>query len=88
MSTEILRNKQIDKENGRKMMVRMLHETLPTCKKMNRLIQTEKTNNTKTTKKSDYYTLKYEKHTNDGICSCCGQKQETVRYLFYECKNQ
>ena len=88
MSTKILRNKQIDKENSRKMMVRMLHETLPTCEKMNRLVQTEKTNNIKTTKKSDYYTLKYEKYTNDGMCPCCGQKQETVRHLFYECKNQ
>ena len=38
MSTKILRNKQINKENGRMMMVRMLHETLPTCEKINRLV--------------------------------------------------
>ena len=40
----------------------MLHETLSICEKMNRLVQIEKTNNTKTTKKSDYYTLKYKKY--------------------------
>ena len=50
------------------MIVRMLHEILLICKKINRLIQAERTNNIKTTKKSDYYTLKYKKYTNDGMC--------------------
>ena len=45
-------------------MIRMLHDTLLIYKIINRLIQIEKTNNTKTTKKSDYYILKYEKYTN------------------------
>jgi len=83
MSTEILRDKSPDRESGRKMMMRMLHGTLPTCEKIDRLVQIEKSNG----RSSTFYKDKYERHTNEGLCPCCLQETETVRHLFFECEH-
>src|SRR5271163_859911 len=66
MSTEILRDKSLDRESGRKMMMRMLHGTLPTCEKIDRLVQIEKSN----VRSSTFYKDKYERHTNERLCPC------------------
>ena len=64
------------------MMMRMIHGTLPTCEKINRLVEVEKLSNN-----NGYYQTKYQKHTNEGLCPCCGQAEETVKHLFFECEN-
>src|SRR5271163_1323084 len=64
------------------MMMRMLHGTLLTCEKINRLVQIEKSNGRSFT----FYKDKYERHTNKELCSCCLQETETVRHLFFECE--
>jgi len=83
MSTDILRDKDPARESGRKMMMRMLHGTLPTCEKIDRLVQIEKNS----AYNSTFYTDKYDKHTNEGLCPCCFQEKETVRHLFFECES-
>src|SRR5271163_2111607 len=83
MSTKILRDKSPDRESGRKMMMRMLHDTLPTCKKIDRLVQIEKSNG----RSSTFYKDKYERHTNKELCPCCLHETETVRHLFFECQH-
>ena len=83
MSTEILRDKSPERETERKMMMRMLHETMPTCEKINRLVNIESNN----TKSNNYYTNKYDRYTNGGLCPCCLQETETVRHLFFECEH-
>jgi hypothetical protein len=35
---------------------------------------------------NNYYTNKYDKYTNEKLCPCCFQENETVHYLFFECK--
>ena len=67
MSTDILRDKDPARESGRKMMMRMLHGTLPTCEKIDRLVQIEKNSAYNLT----FYTYKYDKHTNERLCPCC-----------------
>lgn len=86
LSDEILKNKQYEKEPARKMMVRMVHGTLPTCEKLNRLVKKEQKNTSENNKY--YYTNKYGTKTNDGMCPCCGEDEETTRHLFFECENQ
>jgi hypothetical protein len=44
--------------------------------KMNKLVQT-KLNQTE----SNFFTNRYRLYKNNGICSCCNNKQETVKYL-------
>src|SRR5271163_4144405 len=83
MSIEILRDKSSDRESGRKMMMRMIHGTLPTCEKINKLVQIEKSNG----RSSTFYKDKYERHTNERLCPCCLQETETIRYLFFECEH-
>ena len=61
MSIEILREKNPKRENRRKIIIHMLHDTLPTCEKINWLIQIEKNSN----RNNNYYTNKYDKHTNE-----------------------
>ena len=82
LSSEIFRDKNPSREDGRKMMMRMIHGTLPTCEKINRLVEVEKLSNN-----NGYYQTKYQKHTNEGLCPCCGQAEETVKHLFFECEN-
>jgi len=80
MSTSLIRDKLPKREKTRTFMVKMIHEALPTCKKMNKLVESEKN------KTSQYYTEKYSYYTNDGMCPCCGIKEETVEHLFTECQ--
>ena len=82
LSNEIFRDKRPDLENGQKMMMRMIHGALPTYEKINRLIIAEQHNSNG---KSNYYTNKYEKSANDGMCPCCREQEETVKHLFHEC---
>ena len=41
-STQIIRTKMYTYENERKMMVRMIHNSLPICEKINRIVKKEK----------------------------------------------
>jgi hypothetical protein len=83
-STELLRDKHPEREEARKMMSRMIHQSLPTCEKLKRLVDVEQNKDTE----NKYYTNKYEKYTNEGMCPCCNQETETIRHLFFECENE
>ena len=37
-STQIIRTKMYTYESERKMMIRMIHDSLPTCEKINRIV--------------------------------------------------
>ena len=76
-STQIIRTKMYTYENERKMMIRMIHDSLPTCEKINRIVQKEK----RSKYNNDFYSKKYEKYTNNGICPCCKKEVETVEHL-------
>ena len=65
----------------------MIHESLPTCEKMNRIVTKEK-NYFKYIEGDGFYSQKYDKYTNDGYCPCCGQDYETVEHLFAHCENE
>ena len=54
------------REDGRKLMMKMIHNSLPLYQKFNRLVIIEKQNN-----KSTFYQNKYDKYTNEGLCPCC-----------------
>jgi hypothetical protein len=45
---------------------------------MNKLIQTELNQQIE----SDFFTNRYRLYKNNEICSCCNNKQETVKHLF------
>jgi hypothetical protein len=49
---------------------------------MNKLVQTELNQQTE----SDFFTSRYGLYKNNRICSCCNNKQETVK-LFTECND-
>ena len=83
LSTDLLRDKTPDREHGRKMMMRMIHGTLPTCEKLDRLVYTNKT----TGQTNEFYAKKYLKYTNNGMCPCCNAEKETIQHLFYNCEN-
>ncbi len=65
-------------------MVRMIHGSLPTCEKMNNLVQNEleHPNNQR------FYADKYEHVANEGLCPCCHKETETIKHLFIECQNE
>ena len=83
-STQIIRTKMYTYENERKMMVRMIHDSLPICEKINRIVKKEKGSRYN----NDFYSNKYEKYTNNGICPCCNKEIETVEHLFAHCDNE
>ena len=85
-STQILRSKMYTYENARKMMVKMIHESLPTCEKINNIVKKE--NRYGYNNENGFYTKRYGKYTNDGLCPCCGQENETVEHLFAHCENE
>ena len=65
----------------------MIHSSLPTCEKMERLVTKEK----KYIKYIDgdgFFSKRCEKYTNDGYCPCCNQDYETVEHLFAHCENE
>ena len=80
----IIRSKMFTYEPEKNLMVKMLHGSLPTCEKMNRLVETEMYGNYS----SSFYTEKYGRVTNEGYCPCCDDKPETIRHLFVECQNE
>ena len=65
----------------------MIHDSMPLCKKINKLVVKEQTDNVFREKQYDFYSKRYEKYTNNGLCPCCNKEEETTRHLFYECKN-
>jgi hypothetical protein len=67
------------------MMSRMIHGLLPTCEKITRLIEVEQRNEKRY---KDYFLDKYGKSANKGMCPCCEEEKETVKYLFVECNNE
>jgi hypothetical protein len=82
-SYEIIKLKIGNTESERKMMIRLIHESLPTCEKMNRLINKEQKH-----QNQDFYSNKYGKVENNGYCPCCGEHKETVEHLFIDCKDE
>jgi hypothetical protein len=36
----------------------------------------------------DLFLEKYRKSANEGMCPCCGEEEETVKYLFVEYNNK
>ena len=71
-------------KDSKKMMIRMIHSSLPTCEKINRLVEKERNNNYS----NDFYSQRYESYTNDGYCPCCNQDIETIEHLFAHCQNE
>ena len=82
-STQIIRTKMFSFEESRKMMIKMVHESLPTCEKINRIVEKEQKYG-----KNDFYSKRYEKYTNEGYCPCCNEDYETVEHLFAHCQNE
>ena len=82
-SYEIIKSKKGNTEPERKMMIRLIHESLPTCEKMNRLINKEGKH-----ENQDFYFNKYGKVENNGYCPCCNEYKETVQHLFVECEDE
>jgi hypothetical protein len=76
-TTHIMKTKLHTVEKEKKMMIRMIHGSLPTCEKINRLVQAS----------PDFFSEKYAKVTNNGLCPCCGEAPETIRHLFMECQH-
>ena len=56
----IMKTKMHTYEDSKKMMIRMIHQTLPTCDKMYRLVTTEQYTNESNQKDNYFYTDKYE----------------------------
>ena len=79
----IIKTKAHRYEKEKKMMIQMIHQSLPLCEKINNLVQKEQNQNNY----YDFYTNKYHKVTNEGLCPCCNEKPETVEHLFIECEN-
>jgi hypothetical protein len=67
------------------MMSRMIHGSLPTCAKINRLIEVEQRNKKRY---KDYFLDKYGKSANEGMCSCCRKEEELIKHLFVKCNNE
>jgi hypothetical protein len=67
------------------MMSRMIHGSLPTCEKINQLIEVEQRNEKRY---KDYFLDKYRKSIDKGMCPCCGEEEETVKHLFVEYNNE
>jgi hypothetical protein len=82
-SYEIIKSKTGNTESERKMMIRLIHESLPTCEKMNRLINKEEKY-----ENQDFFYNKYGKVENNGNCPCCEEHKETVEHLFTECEDE
>ena len=87
-STQILRDKHPQREQSRIMMMRMIHDTLPLCGKINKLVEKEKQQNTRARATTDLYISRYDKIKNNGLCPCCNTEEETVRHLFFECEHR
>ena len=83
-STAIIRTKQYGYEEEKKLMIRMIHGSIPTCEKINRIVNSEKDSHYGST----FYQDKYSKYTNEGLCPCCNEQPETVKHLFVECQNE
>ena len=78
LTSHIMKTKLHTVEAQKKMMIRMIHGSLPTCEKMDRLVKASR----------DFFTEKYARVANDGLCPCCGEAPETIRHLFVECQHQ
>ena len=55
----------------------MVHESLPTCEKINKIVEKEQKYG-----KNDFYSKRYEKYTNKGYCTCFNEDYEIVEHLF------
>jgi hypothetical protein len=67
------------------MMSRIIHGSLLTYEKINRLIEVEQRNEKRY---KDYFLDKYGKSANEEMCLYCGEEEETVKHLFVECNNE
>ena len=83
-SDAIIRSKDPEHEAERKMMIRMIHGSLPTCNKINRLVESESNR----PYGNQFYTEKYSQHANNGLCPCCNTEQETIQHLFVDCQDE
>jgi hypothetical protein len=63
----------------------MIHESLPICEKINRLIEVKQRNEKRY---KDYFLDKYRKSANEGMCPCYEEEEETVKHLFVEYNNE
>ncbi len=62
----------------------MIHNTLPTCDRIFKLVEAEKNK----PQQDDFFQNKYGKVTNGGMRPCCNLEKETVEHLFSHCTNK
>ena len=83
-SYNIIKTKAFRFEKEKKMMIQMIHQSLPVCEKINRLVSTEEKN----PNNNGFFKNKYEKVTNNGLCPCCNMHSEYENENIEQIRNQ
>ena len=86
-SDSLIKTKNYKLEKQKKMMIQMVHETLPTMAKLYKHIaEEEKTDRNWSDNPTYFYRDRYSYCKSD-VCPLCGNAPETIDHLFTECKH-